>query len=72
MSKDAFPKDVDQLEAGVVPELPNFIKGTDIKGALFHIAVPHIVMMIPGPNYTTVAMTTGHNLQIVTFVESVP
>lgn len=62
----------DQLEAQPVPDLPDFIKGTDVKGTLVHIAVPHIVMIIPGPNYNTFAMTSGHNLQIVTFEEETP
>ena len=63
--------DVDQLVAMPPPDLPSQVKGTDIKGVVIQMNVDHIVMIIPGLNYSTVHMTSGHNLQIVTW-ESVP
>ena len=59
--------DVDQLVAMPPPDFPFQFKGTDIKGVLVQMNVNHIVMIIPGPNYSTVHMTSGHNLQIVTW-----
>lgn len=61
--------DVDLLIAAPVPELPNFVKGTDIKGNVVHMASAHIVMIISGPNYNTFHMTSGHNIQIAGSVE---
>lgn len=64
--------DIDQLVAMPPPDLPSQIKGTDIKGVVVQMNTDHIVMIIPGPNYNIVHMSSGHNLQIVTFAESVP
>ena len=59
--------DVDQLVAMPPPDLPSQVKGTDIKGNVIQMNVDHIVMIIPGTNYSTVHMSSGHNLQIVTW-----
>ena len=63
--------DVDQLVAMPPPDLPSQLKGTDIKGIVVQMNTDHIVMIIPGVNYSTVHMSSGHNLQIVTW-EVVP
>lgn len=59
--------DVSQLEVLPPPDLPSQFKGTDVKGRVIQMNIDHVVMIIPGENYSTVLMSSGHDLQIVTW-----